>query len=87
MTSDKGHIYTPISCATHSELELAIMHRQQLQIEWLASSNTSESVRCAIISPLDLLTRAGEEFLICRLEKDNTELRIRLDRITNFKTL
>jgi len=87
MTSDNDHDYTPISCATHSELELEIMHRQQLQVEWHESGDTADSLRSAIISPLDLLTRAGEEFLICRLDQIKTKLRIRLDRITKFKTL
>jgi len=63
------------------------MHRLQLQINWHESSDTPDCSRSAIIHPLDLLTQAGEEFLICRLDQNNTELRIRLDRITKYKTL
>ena len=63
------------------------MHRLPLQLNWHQSSDTPGSLRSAIIYPIDLLTQAGEEFLICRLDQNNTELRIRLDRIIKFKTL
>ena len=63
------------------------MHRRPLQICWHETSDTPDCLRSAIIRPLDLLTQAGEEFLICRLDRINTELRIRLDRITKYKTL
>lgn len=72
MTTD----YQPISCAIYSELELAIMHRRWLHLRWCEENVVYD---CAIF-PLDLLTVAGEEFLIGRNREDR-QVRLRLDRI------
>ncbi|MDH5631703.1 MAG: transcriptional antiterminator, Rof [Gammaproteobacteria bacterium] len=72
MTTD----YQPVSCSFHSELELAIMQRRCLQLGWLEAGRK----HVTMITPVDLQTRNGEEFL---LATDNNETRycIRLDRI------
>ena len=69
--------YTPISCAAHSELELAVMHRRRLHLRW----HDGNVWRDGIVVPLDLQTRRGEEFLICRLPTGE-DVDIRLDRLT-----
>lgn len=69
--------YTPISCDAHSELELAIIRRQPLHVRW----HDDNIWRDGIVVPLDLQTRHGEEFLICRLPTGE-DIDIRLDRLT-----
>ncbi len=78
MTNPENHNtdYVPISCDTHSEYELAILHRQKLQLFW----HEKNVFHHQWILPLDLQTRCGEEFLIGRNEAGET-LTLRLDRI------
>ena len=68
--------YRPISCDTYSRLELAILQRQRLRLTWRAG-NVCFTLK---VVPLDLETRAGEEFLHCRLP-DGALARVRLDHI------
>lgn len=71
--------YTPIACDRYSELELAIMKGQLLRMRWTAGNVTHD----AAVLPLDLQTRAGEEFLICRHGMETLELR--LDQIRRWE--
>lgn len=69
--------YTPIDCALHSEYELAIMHRSQIQLAWTDRNGLQhiETVR-----PVDMITRDKQEFL--QFRTINNELHeIRLDMI------
>lgn len=69
--------YQPIPCALHSEYELWIMHRRQLQVRWQDEKGEPHGGK---LMPRDVYTRAGEEFLV--LESDSGErLDVRLDRI------
>ena len=68
--------YRSIPCDTYSQLEIAILHRQRLQLVW-HDGNVS-FVRT--ILPLDLETCAGQEFLHYRLPSGELG-RTRLDRI------
>ncbi len=68
--------YVPISCALHSECELAILRRQRLRLVW----NDSSIIRDQVVQPLDLRTTNSGEFLICRTA-DATTQNIRLDRV------
>jgi len=71
--------YRPISCALHSELELAIMHACWLELDWRENGQR----RSARLRPRDLQTREGSEYLI--LEDDSgTRMRIRLDHVISF---
>lgn len=69
--------YQPISCALHSEYELAIMRRRPLQLQWKTAQGTLEQQR---LLPTDLVTRPDGEFLIALSEK-NLPIEIRLDQI------
>ena len=71
--------YVPISCDIHSELELAVMHRQLLHLRW----HDGNVWRDEVITPLDIQTRQHEEFLICRLASGE-HVDIRLDHLTRF---
>lgn len=70
--------YTPIDCGLHDRYELAVMQRRTVALRWrdAAGATFAESVL-----PVDLFTRAGEEFMRVR-RADGSETTIRLDFIT-----
>lgn len=70
-------IYKSIDCGLYSEYELAIMHRQKLRIIWQGEGNT---LHCEILTPVDLLTKAGEEFMVVE-NAIGDQHQIRLDLI------
>jgi Rho-binding antiterminator len=73
--------YRPISCDIYSRLELAILHRERLHLIW-----RQDNVRFTLpVMPTDLETRAGEEFLHCRLPGGDCK-RIRLDYIDRMES-
>lgn len=72
--------YRPIPCQMYSELELAIMHQIQLRMAWHTVDGRS---RLDQILPLDLQTRAHEEFLLAE-DSAGEPLEIRLDYISRF---
>lgn len=74
--------YQPVSCDVHSELELAVMHKQRLRMKWHdEAGNTYHDV----VVPMDLETRDHQEYLVVRHGK-NVES-IRLDRIGSFEAV
>ena len=75
-----GTDYRPIDCDRHSELELAVPRRRRLHLTWREDNVWHDQVAL----PVDLVTRAGEEFLVCRLP-DGATARIRLDRLTRVE--
>ena len=75
--------YTPIECSEYSRYELAILHRRRLRLSW---RDTEGTVHVAVLQPLDLETRAGEEFLIAR-DPGGHRLRLRLDYIRRMEPL
>ena len=74
--------YIPIPCSQYDRYEVAIMHRRRLRLMW----HTDNVVYRRIVKPIDLQTRNGEEFLICRKAADET-FSIRLDQIREVETL
>jgi transcriptional antiterminator Rof (Rho-off) len=78
MTTD----YSPIPCALYDRYELAIMQRRRLRMRW-----EDEGVaHCEVVTPVDLCTRAGEEYLIA-LGSGGDRYTLRLDRIRSAETL
>jgi len=75
-SAKSGADYVSISCAIHSEYELAIMHRQKLRLVW----HEGNVIHDRVILPLDMQTRNHEEFLIGRNET-GAAVTIRLDHI------
>lgn len=73
--------YTPIDCGLYSEYELAIMRRKKLRISWLGDDGLAHM---AIVTPLDLQTRSGAEYLIARDHAGNP-LDLRLDCIQDMQ--
>jgi transcriptional antiterminator Rof (Rho-off) len=72
--------YRPIDCALHGDYELAILQRHRLQLTWLDSNNATH---LEVITPTDLLTRQGEEFMFITRRGGQIE-EIRLDRIIRY---
>jgi Rho-binding antiterminator len=72
--------YVPIDCGLYSEYELAIMHRNRLRLSW---RDPDSNVHIGIVTPTDLRTRNGAEFMIVT-GQDGETLVIRLDRIMHF---
>ena len=69
--------YTPVSCAQHSELELAIMRSNNLQVSWKDERGNQQD---STLMPTDLLTEHGCEYLVAR-GTDCNDKKIRLDMI------
>ena len=74
MTNDD---YKPVSCAMHSELELAIMHKQVMELCW---QNESGEMRTENVVPVDIITSNHAEFLVVKTD-NNQSVSIRLDQI------
>jgi len=72
--------YQPVSCEMHSELELAIMHRTELQISWQSDDATITDTVLAI----DIYTQDQQEFLSIE-NNDRHRLDIRLDKILHIE--
>ncbi|HYQ73339.1 MAG TPA: Rho-binding antiterminator [Gammaproteobacteria bacterium] len=72
--------YTPIDCGLYSEYEVVIMHHERLRLSW---RDARGDVHIGIVTPIDLRTRNGAEFLVVR-EQDGETRSIRLDRIVQF---
>jgi transcriptional antiterminator Rof (Rho-off) len=86
MTKLKPSEYQSISCAMHSELELAIMHKQHLIIDYM--NNADEQIKIKLF-PQDIISRhQGEagEFLLAMNQSDQ-QVSIRLDKILKFAPL
>lgn len=74
--------YQPISCASYDQYEIAIMHGNKLRLTWQNGNVTYDQV----ITPLNLRTAQGAEFLILRLASGEIA-EVRLDHIRRVQTL
>ncbi|MDH4134968.1 MAG: Rho-binding antiterminator [Gammaproteobacteria bacterium] len=68
--------YRPISCASYDTYEIAIMHRQRLHLVWDDGNVIYEQ----IITPLNLRTAGGAEYLVLRTADGDTR-EVRLDHV------
>ena len=83
MNSDRiDNGYRPISCASYDQYEIAIMHRRRMHLVW----DEDNVIYDRAVTPLDLRTTSGQEFLILRLEDGETR-EVRLDHIRRSETL
>jgi len=74
--------YQAIDCRRHSELELHIMHKDQLILDWVDSEQQRHQT---IAYATDIQSIKGDgEYLVIKDNNDYTS-RIRLDRILSFK--
>lgn len=81
--NNKSDTYQPISCELHSQYELAIMHKNKLELSWLSEVQLVTETN---ISPLDIKTENKAEYLIA-VTADNKNICIRLDHITEMRIL
>jgi transcriptional antiterminator Rof (Rho-off) len=75
--------YRSISCDIHSQLELFIMYKKSLQIEYIDNTEKT-NIR---IKPLDIIARKGEGEFLLATDESNNRLEIRLDKLCSFKEL
>ncbi len=78
-----GTPYHPIPCADYSRYECAIVQHQQLRLAWQDKRNLLQLHK---VRPVDLLTRASEEFIIV-LDEENHRHQVRLDYIRHCDIL
>lgn len=74
--------YRSISCANYDEYEIAILRHQRLHLVW----HDGNVIHDQVITPLNLRTAQGEEYLVLRLASGETT-EIRLDHIRRSKSL
>lgn len=74
--------YQPISCASYDQYEIAIMHRSRMHLVW----NDGNVIYDQVVTPLNLRTADGQEFLILRLDTGETR-EVRLDHIRRVAAL
>jgi Rho-binding antiterminator len=74
--------YTPISCANYDQYEIAILHGSKMHLSW----QTGNIIHDQVVTPLNLRTARGEEYLIMRLASGETA-EVRLDHIHRSQIL
>jgi len=83
MNSDRVDTgYKPISCANYDQYEIAIMHSSKMHLTWQANNVFYDQ----IVTPLNLRTTHGEEYLVLRLVSGETT-EVRLDHIRRAQIL
>ena len=79
--------YQAVSCAMHSELELAIMHGKYLTVHYVKTNNKGiQSDEQIKIKPRDVITRGHEEKgeILVGSDDSGKSIEIRLDNIKRF---
>lgn len=74
--------YQPVSCARYDQYEIAILRRRPLRLVW----DEDNVIYDRVVTPLNLRTAGGQEFLILRLDEDGIR-EVRLDRIRRTEIL
>ena len=74
--------YQSISCANYDQYEIAIMHGSKMHLTW----QTDNVIYDQTVTPLNLRTAHGEEYLILRLASGETA-EVRLDHIRRTEIL
>lgn len=69
--------YQPIECGLHSTYELAALDGGEHLLTFVSSDHTEQTIT---ITPLDIITQSGEEFLVYRNHQSEKK-HIRLDHI------
>lgn len=79
----KDSDYTPIDCATHSQFELHIMHKDSLKVCW---NDEVGMTHIDIIQPYDLQSSKQGEYMYA-YSSEKQRLQIRLDKIIAFSQI
>ncbi len=75
--------YTPVSCELHSTLELAIIQRRDLILQWKNSQGERLKQH---VHPVDIITSNRQEYLIVN-EAGRQHIEIRLDQIISVEII
>lgn len=75
-------LYAPISCELYSQLEMHIMHRDTLRMQW---RGTDMVIHIEPIQPFDLQTIKDRGEYLFASTSEAQDLNIRLDRIIKFE--
>ena len=75
--------YQPVSCRLHSEYELAILQKRSLCLSWYKEG---ERMPDLLITPLDIVTRNGAEYLLVNSPAPDATFSIRLDYIIEMRS-
>ena len=75
--------YQPISCTRYDQFEIAIMRGQCLRITW---HDEQAMVHVEVVTPCDLQTRAGEEYLLADT-LSGQRIELRLDKIVRAEVM
>lgn len=70
--------YKPIDCGLHDQLELFVMRKKPITINWHEPGHERKVIE---LLPEDIFTKNHEEFLVARNTQGTTQT-IRLDYIT-----
>ena len=83
MNSDRIETdYKPVSCANYDQYEIAILHGSKMHLTWQTANITYDQV----VTPLNLRTAHGEEYLLLRHASGET-VEVSLDHIRRVKIL
>ncbi len=74
--------YKPISCASYDQYEIAILHGSKMHLTW----QTDNVIYDQVVTPLNLRTALGAEYLTLRLASGETA-EVRLDHIRRSQIL
>ncbi len=75
--------YVPVACQFHDRLELAVLQRLRLRLQW---RDAELGLVERVVTPVDVLTRDGAEWLVFRDETGSTAS-VRLDRLCRVKEI
>ncbi len=75
--------YKPIPCDLHSQYELAIMHKDKLELIYKVNDLITQK---HVFLPIDVQTKNKAEYLLV-LDKENKNHSIRLDHILEMRIL
>ena len=75
--------YNPVSCDIHSQLELFIMHKKKLHVEYIQNDDTMKQ----IVTPYDIVTRKDKGEYLLATDDSEQNLEIRLDALRHFQEL
>jgi len=75
----KTEPYSAISCQSHSELELIIMHKNLIQIELEQGK--------FLINPYDIKTEKDKGEFLLAMDETGANMKIRLDHIKHWSII
>lgn len=76
--------YLPITCAQHSQLELHIMHKDRLLLEWV---DESQATQRESVTAIDIYSIKDDGEYLLVIDSSGNPRQVRLDRIQSLKII